>query len=701
VEYSEDKTNEKREKKIIDIKSNVEDFESFFSRNKETFKNDMLFTFDSTLNSSDVSTLKASNRPVIEMNIVKPFINRLISDFSKQVPDLYVSGSNMAKPELVKAIEGYVRHKFSQSDFKYKASRVMTDSAGGGWSVLKIKIDYENDSSLQKDIFIDYADPTMCGFDPMSKERHKGDGEFCYELIPMTKERVKQDYPDFDFDKANTKSIAGGFKWKASNGSKDIYYFCDYHEKSYKKTMLYHVSDPQDPRKLTTMTKEEYFKKYPDVEFAPKIQEKKSRNVCCGLTRYQFIGDQLVAKPEKMKHRCLPLIFVDGRSVTIDGKQLTESYISDAKDAQRVTNITYSSTMYEVLTMRQADMIIAEDALPEHADFAEAYKDPATARSAFVHKAYDNSDRPLPEPKIIGRGQINPTIVSITDTQMKNVQNILGSYEAQMGQQNNLSGKSIVESSINSSASAYPYIESYMESLQQLGKCMIELFPLYFTATRDIPVICGDGVESKITINDSSNQETICDFNPDHMGIKVVAGVNFEVQRQKSLAMLIQLMNSSEGVKHMIESKGLPILFDNVEIRDRSKLVEMSREFMEAREKAAANQPNPQQLQMQAMQSKVQSEQAEIKLKAQKLQLESQEMMMKHEVEMEKVRQAREKLEVDAMDIQNKAILRTNEAHNSEVRTQAELLVEQSKDMRAHERHKADLIKDVAELSKV
>jgi hypothetical protein len=85
------------------------------------------------------------------------------------------------------------------------------------------------------------------------------------------------------------------------------------------------------------------------------------------------------------------------------------------------------------------------------------------------------------------------------------------------------------------------------------------------------------------------------------LDVKVEAGVNFAVQKQISLETIIQLMQTSESFAAFINTKGLGILLDNIEIRGIEGLRQAASEFMEetAKKQAQAEQMAQQQAQQQ------------------------------------------------------------------------------------------------------
>ncbi len=104
------------------------------------------------------------------------------------------------------------------------------------------------------------------------------------------------------------------------------------------------------------------------------------------------------------------------------------------------------------------------------------------------------------------------------------------------------------------------------------------------------------------------------------LDVKVEAGVNFAVQKQISLETIIQLMQTSESFAAFINTKGLGILLDNIDIRGIEGLRQAASEFMQETEQKQqqaqqmaqqeqANQIDPKQLMAMQAQAEVQKTQ--------------------------------------------------------------------------------------------
>ena len=94
------------------------------------------------------------------------------------------------------------------------------------------------------------------------------------------------------------------------------------------------------------------------------------------------------------------------------------------------------------------------------------------------------------------------------------------------------------------------------------------------------------------------------DYDPHSLQIKVEAGVNSAVQKQLALDMIIKMMSSSELFNEFINTMGLEVLLDNMDIRNIDHLKAQAVEFMQQmkqQQEQAAQQPNPVEMEMETI----------------------------------------------------------------------------------------------------
>ena len=614
------------------IKQSVEQAYTYFRPNYERYHEFKRFVYKSTLTADDIAVLTTLGKPQVEFNMMEAYISRLRGEFSRMEPGFVVraqDGFDLVDPKLIDVLEAHFRAVLNDSDNDGFSYDVYTDLLVGGFSVVEVYTDYVNEMSMDQRIYAERVfDPTLCGFDPLARKSHKGDGNFCFQLFPKEADEVEREYGSNALKGLKYARSFSGFNWSYRAAKKDIVLICDYYKKEYKKEKITKLSNGRvisvkHYEQLVEMWNQSGYIEQPPIPIG-RMRETTLEEI----VRYRFSGAELIEKPIPTNYRMLPLVFFDGNSAVLrdnndsTAEQMTRPYIYNVKDAQRLKNYAGQSLGNELENTVQHKIIAAVESIPE--DYLEAYID-VQKPSAYLYNAFYEGDpnAPLPQPREVVRTPIPPQISETFQMSDNLIQGILGSYDAALGIQNNeLSGVAIMQGAMHSNAAAMPYTVGFMKGLNRVCQIILDLIPKYYVTPRSLPIVKPDGKRSYETINTVGSP--FMDYDPMSLEIKVEAGVNFAVQKQISLETIIQLMQTSESFAAFINTKGLGILLDNIEIRGIEGLRQAAAEFME----------ETQQKQAQAEQMAMQQAQQ---------QLDPKEVIaMQAQAEMAKVQQKRE-----------------------------------------------------------
>ncbi len=643
------------------IKKCVRNAYDYFKPNYDRYNEFRKFVFETSLSSDDTTLLQTMGKPQLEFNILEAYVSRLLGEFSKQEPSIEVSAENPenADPQTIEVVEQHMRHALFDAKNYHSKYEVYKDLLSGGFSVFKITTDYANPMSFNQNICFDRAyDPTLCGFDELARYSHKGDGNFCFELFPMEKAKFEEKYPDVDIDTINYRRDFAGFNWSYVNNSEQILLVCDYYEKKMKKRTIVQTADGK------VMTKKKYKEMVAEWKGfipPPAILGKPRTTEIETIVRYRLIENR-VLEYEETDYTYFPLIFVDGNSMLIRGNkngnisQVTRPYVYQAKGAQRLKNFSGITIANEMENMVQHKFKVAKESLPKEEDWLQAYKDIQKPSTLVYNAFYENDpDKPCPPPEEIARVPMPQEVVQSFVGADSLIQNILGSYDASLGiNDNQLSGVAIVEGATQSNAAAMPYVVGFLQGLQRVAECILDLIPKYYKTPRTIPIQGIDGEKSYVKINQPGGIDL--DYSDNPLNVKVEAGVNFQIQKSRALQQIIGLMQASEQFGQFMNEKGLPVLLDNIEIRGIDQIKQMAEGWLQevAEQKQAAiaqaqaeQQNNPlvmkNQIEMVKLQQKGQTDQAKFAIDMQKLQQDqmkviSDALLSKDEVEVQKLK---------------------------------------------------------------
>lgn len=618
--------------RLKELKKSVEEAQQYFRENVQRYEKFTSFVFDSSLgnneNGNDDATLADRGMPTIEFNILEAYISRLRGEFAKQQPSLVVRAADGVPIGMLdkqftatlEVVEAHLRAIFFDGANDMLEYNIYSDLLAGGFSALRVYTDYVNEMSFEQNICIERAfDPTLCVFDPLARTSHKGDGRFCGELHPMTKDEFEDKFgADAIKDMKFTRSLSG-FDWSFQNEQEEIVLVCDYYEKQCKRETIIKLSNGH------SVTQKEYEKFLEEWDSRGMIEQapapvKKRKTLVEKIVRYRFCESMLLDVTET-DYKYLPLVFVDGNSVNLKKggsyTQMTRPYVYHAMGIQRLKNLAGQSLGNELENTIQHKFVVALESIPT--DYQTAYQNVQKADTLIYNHFLDtnNPTVTLPPPREIMRTPIPPQIAETFRMSDEMTQIILGSYDGAAGQNNGqMSGIAFARSAIQSNNASVPFIVGYIKGLNRVAQIIVDLIPKYYRTPRSLPVLLPDGKREYFEINKKGS--LYMNYDPNNLQVKVETGVNFAMQKEIALQTIISLSQASPTFAQFFNQYGLPVLLDNIEIRGIDDLKEKSQEFQQQiqQQQQMQQQQMQQQMQMQAKQQAMSMQQAQKELQA-------------------------------------------------------------------------------------
>jgi len=667
------------------IKDNVKRSYEYFKHNYDRYNEYKRFVFETSLTGDEVTLLMTINRPQLEFNVLEAYVSRLLGEFSKQEPDIEVSADdqNSADPLTIKVLTQHLRHTLTDSKNEHTRYEIYKDLLAGGFSVLKVYTEYANPMSFDQVINIERVfDPTLCGFDHLARYSHKGDGRYCFELFPREREEFQEEHPDIDVSKLNFRRDFAGFNWSYLNDKSPIILEAIYYEKKKKDERIVKLSDG---RVMSQKKYNQLLAEWGDFAAPPAIVGKPRTTTIETIDRYHLI-ENMVLEHVETDYRFLPLIFADGNSTLVktpkngNVRQVTRPYVYHAKDSQRLKNWAGISLANEIENTIQHKFMVAKEALPKEEDYLTAYKDVQKANVLVYNALFEeNPDQPIPNPiREIQRNPAPPEIAQAFVGADSLIQNILGSYDASLGINNNqLSGLAIVEAATQSNAAAMPYIVGFMQAYQRAAELYVDLLPKYYTTPRTLPIVDDEGKRAYVKINQEDGFNMFYDANA--LNVIVKAGASFTVQKSRTIMMVKEMMGMSPLFAQFIAEKGLNFVLDNMEGKGIEELKALVSGWVQEYEQQ--KQQAMQQQQSEAMNNPIA---AKNQLAAQKMQMDAAKSQQQFMVDMAKLKADQNKILSDIERDKEKNAVQLVKAQTERFAKQVDLSLK-SRDM--HHKH--------------
>lgn len=599
------------EENLARIKENISSSYLYFEDNYKRFRDFRRFVFCESVTEEQRSMLRRLNRPATEFNILEASVSRLLGEFSKQEPSIAVSPAedNPISTELCTFIENNIRHVMYEANKNSFAYDIYKDCLSGGFSVAKIWTEYSSPMSFDQIIkWSRVFDPTLCGFDPLARTLSKGDGQYSFELFPMLIEDFKMKFPKANIDKVIFERDIEGFSWSYQDAmQRKTVLVGEYFEKKKKRVRIVKLANGAtmtniDYKKLQLKWKElNILEQIPVIVGNPRWTE--IETIC----QYKMIESQILEYRET-DYTYLPHVFFDGNSIILargesssQSYQMCRPYVYHARGVQDLKNFSGQTLANYLQNQVQHKFIVMKEAIPTEKDYISALTNPQRASTLVVNAFKDNDpSQPIPTPiREVQNVPAPPEVLASFQVTDPTTQTILGSYASNLGQNDNdLSGKAVIESATVGNAAAMPYIVGYLAGLNQMAIIHANLLPKYIVGKRKLPVMDKAGDRDYQQVNDG---QIDLDYGDHSVNVVIEAGVNFAVQKNQALHQITSLMRASpEFSAFMNDDDTLPILVDNITCYGADRLKEAVPKWVQ---KKAQMQQQQQQMQQQAMQS--------------------------------------------------------------------------------------------------
>lgn len=636
------------------IQRNIADSYTYFRDNYDRFRFFKNYIYKQSVTDEQKSILRRLNRPDAEFNILEAYLSRLLGEFSKQEPGIIVSpkAGNPVPQDVLNLVEDHIRHVIDTADKDSFSYQTYKDSLSGGFSVAKVYPDYDSPMSFDYEVCVKKAyDSTMCGFDPMARLSHKGDGNYCFELFPMTTDDFKAQHPDIDISDITYQGMEG-FNWTYDEAyDRKIIVVAEYFEKKKKNARIVKLSNGM------TMTQTNYNKIAKEWENDPSIIEQLPVVVSKRTTEIQVICyyklmQNKIIEYYETDYTYLPLVFFDGNSEFLTkGKsnssyQMTRPYLYHAKGVQDLKNFAGQTLAHYLQNIVQHKFIVMKEAIPQEKDYLTALSDIQKMNTVVVNAFSENSpDKPIPTPiREVQNQPAPPEVMAAFQATDPTTQTILGSYASNLGQNDNdLSGKAVIESASVGNAASMPYVVGYLNGLTQVACIIADYMPKYLLGKRKI------GVKDKAGNKDYKDTNGAT-YSPHSIKVNIEAGVNFQVQKNQALQQITSLMQASQEFSaFMNDDETLPILVDNLTIYGADRIKEAVPKWIQKK----------QQMQQQAMEMQQKNDPTQLMLQVeqQKAQLMAQIEQQKIQMQMLEIQMKKEQADIKAqLDIAKLAI---------------------------------------------
>lgn len=627
---------------------------SYYNENVTRGQVDVDFVFRDQWTNIDRQEFTRLGKIALTFNKLYDSVKKVVGEQRRNKPDLIVRSLTGKSSEEQLDIRGDLIRTFcyqSQTDLVYQAA--FKSALTMGFGAFQVLVDYETPMSFNKTVRYDLiADPTMCAWDPIAMLPHKGDGNYASRLFYLSRDEFFATYPYI----SNPVSFIDPYMLANMEFEmKDTICLCDEYVKEWYPKVIVKLSNGMSVSEEEWEDAQKMFHEQQKIvegsivekiikNGVPHVTEKRQTQDY-HIMHYRMIRDRVIDF-EEWKSKQLPIIFVDGDSYYIKGKQYTKSFIHEAKDAQKCINFFNSEIASEIKNRRREQWLGTQDNIagqeqiwrnPEvQVGILTARPDPKTGAMPMKQQPWD----------------VSPAIMQNAQRASQDVREILGFSEQEELQGRDVSGKARRERKLEGGMSAYVFFDNLNQAIAQSGRIVNDLLPYIIgTDERHLTVSKPDGKTTSMIFNHMQKDGKLKNVLEDgEFDVEIDSGPSFAVQKEIALEFLQQTLQANPQVFNLVAD----LWAKNLDVQFMPQLVERLKTMVppeiiakEEGKPPPPSQPNPQQMmmqhQMQMQQQEMQNKQMELKQKSQQLQLDAQQHLMD-----------REKLKQDAIDMLHK-----------------------------------------------
>ena len=620
---------------LYEARNNLNIWNNYFNENITIGKDDMKFATRDQWSSVERTEFTRLFKVCMQSNKIIDTVNKVCGEQRKNRPDLMVRSINgKASQEEINLREDLVRSISyeSQNDLIYQ--NAFRSALLLGWGAFQVDVDYESPRSFNKVIkYKMITDATKASWDPSSVKPHKGDGDYCAYQYIFSKEQFSAEYPHI----INPVSYADprlflDFQWE----TRDNIVLCDYFVKDWYNVKLLKLSDGR------SVTEEEWKKiQKTEVKLKSEIAESSTsvkdiikdlipvvigerRTKDYKIMRYHLIKDRILEFAE-WPSKYLPIIFVDGNSDFIEGRQYTKSFVHDGRDQQKYINFLLSERATEIKNRRKEQWLGTPDNIIGQ---EQMWRNPDTQIGILLAK-------PDPQTKLMPTKQpawqLSPELLSESQMASQDLREILGFNESQELQGRDMSGKARRERKIEGSMACYVQFDNLSQSIAQSGRVVLDLLPYVIGEDeRHMILTRKDGKTENMVLNKQNSDGSVDNkIDGGEYDIEISTGPSFAVQKEMALEFFQQTIQANPQTFPLVAD----LWAQNLDIQFRDQVAERFKTMVPpqilAKEEGKQLPPQPPSPQEQAMQMEMQLKQAELQEKQEELEIKKQELELK------------------------------------------------------------------------
>jgi hypothetical protein len=490
-------------------------------------------------------------RPVITINKVAPVVKQILGDARQNKIQIKVKPvDNMRDPAVAKIYDGLIKNieNISSADDAY--DNALSCAVRGGWGYFRVITQYADDDSFDQDILIErIVNPLSVYMDQSAQKLDRSDIQWAFIVETMDKDEYEKQWPDSD---AQSHFQEGYGDTEKTWISKDTVKVAEYFRIVNKPDTIYLMAE--DGRTIRASS----IKDFGHEVVTETIGDVTQKYLLIGEDRFDIVrerkttvqevewyktnGVEILEGPIPWAGKYIPIIFVPGDEIWIEGRPVLRSAIKWAKDPNRLYNWARSTAVETMSAAPRQPWLLTPEQL-----------------AGFEPMWETANNRPMPYllyNQVQGQSQPQRQIGTIADNgalkesgmSSDDIKATTGIYDASLGARGGeTSGRAIIARQRQGDIGTFVFTDNLVSAIQYLGVILVDLIPKVYDVERVVRLLNEDGSEAwevinKTVVNPRTGERVVLnDITIGKYDVVASAGPAYSTQRVEAADQMIEL----------------------------------------------------------------------------------------------------------------------------------------------------------------
>jgi len=469
-----------------------------------------------------------TKRPMMTENQIKQYVLDVVNEFAQNPPGIKVRPrDDRADVMTANILEAHTRQIEDMSKARAIYQEAGKYSTIGGQARWRVNLKYTSDDVFEKDLVIEpFADPLAILPGPASQADYS-DMEYCFveQWVDEKEYDGKVDETGEAWEDALTNCEEG---WKKDDKIRLVEYW--YRE---PETVLI----AQMPDKTVIDWTPEIEKQFTALGMQPMNVREVTRDC---IWQAVLSSTSIIDGPNKWPGKYIPIVFIVGEELTIDGKKERCGKVKDGMDAQRALNYA-ESTLYEKMALAPKAPYIG----PKKA--FEGLEQIWASANTDNHAYLPYNDDAVTPPQRNVTDTVSQGEMALSQSAANNLRLIMGARDQTQLDPRVESGKAILAKQKAYDKGSFHYVNNINRGVEFTGRILVDLIPRVYNADRTIRLLGDDGESQAIKLGQPmihNGQQYVIDLTRGKYDVTIASGPSYTTQREEAATVITNLIQA-------------------------------------------------------------------------------------------------------------------------------------------------------------